>query len=86
MTTIPFDTHRVVTRLQERGFSEEQASGIAEVMQEFDLDHLSTKADLRELELRLDSRLKDLELRLILKLGTVVVAATTFLTMIRYFG
>lgn len=75
VTTIPFDTHRVVTRLKERGFTEEQASGIAEAMRELDLSQLATKADLRELELRM-----------IVKLGTIVVAATTFLTVIKYFG
>ena len=74
MTTLPLDTHRLITRLKGRGFSEEQAAGITEALQELDLSQLATRADLRELELRM-----------ILKLGSIVVACITVATSILAF-
>jgi hypothetical protein len=49
-TTIVLDTHKVITRLKDRGFTEEQATGITEVVQEIDLSELATKSDLQELK------------------------------------
>ena len=65
MATITFDTHKFIRRLREAGISEEQAEAIAEA---FCIAHLeaeiATKTDLRELEYRL-----------IIKLGTMMVLA-----------
>lgn len=52
-TTIVLDTHKLIERLKKSGFSQQQAKGITEALQEIDLSQLSTKADLRDLELRL---------------------------------
>ena len=52
-TTIVMDTHKLIERLKKSGFSQEQATGITEALQEIDLSQLSTKADLRDVELRL---------------------------------
>ena len=55
--TVLVDTHRLVTDLKNRGFSEQQAQGIAEAINAQELEHLATKADLRDeiraLEVRL---------------------------------
>ena len=47
------DTHRLVGKLQQRGFSAQQAEGIAEALRELDVSALATKADLQELKLDL---------------------------------
>lgn len=74
MSTMAFDTHAMVKQLQQRGFAEPQAEAIIEVMGDLRQESLqtsATKSDLRELEVRLDSRfsatksdLRDLESRL----------------------
>ena len=79
VTTLLLDTHRLVSKLKEHGFSEQQAEGIAEAIQEVDLASLATKADLKY-------ELKELELRMTIKLGSLVIAGTGFLAMLKYFG
>jgi len=65
MATITFDTHKFIRRLREAGMSEEQAEAIAAA---FAAAHagaeVATKYDLRELEYRL-----------VIKLGAMVLAA-----------
>ena len=51
--TIVLDTHNLIKNLKAKGFTEQQATGITEAIQEIDLWQLGTKADLREMELRL---------------------------------
>jgi hypothetical protein len=46
------------------------------------LTQLATKADIGELEVRL----KELELRMTLKLGSLVIAGTAFLAVLKIFG
>lgn len=75
MTTIILDTHRFVSRLKESGFSETQAAGLTEALQEIDLSRLTTKADLKELELRMT-----------IKLGSLIVAGTGFLAVLKLFA
>ena len=61
MTTLTFDTHAYVKRLKEAGFTEvqaeAQATALADALKGSAAD-LATKADLKELELRLDARLE----------------------------
>lgn len=47
------DTHKLVAQLQQRGFSAQQAEGIAEALQAVDSSALASKADLTALEARL---------------------------------
>ena len=75
VATVILDTHRLISRLKEHGFSEDQATGITEAMQEIDLSQLATRADLRELELRMT-----------VKLGSLIVAGTAFLAVLKLFG
>ncbi|MFZ3161359.1 MAG: coiled-coil domain-containing protein [Rhodoferax sp.] len=57
MTSITFDTHKFVRKLQEAGFNEKQAEGLTEAMRAaIDDSELATRRDLREFELRLDPR------------------------------
>lgn len=65
MPSITFDTHKFIRRLREAGISEEQAEAIAEAFREANLEaEIAKKTDLRELEYRL-----------IIKLGTMIVVA-----------
>lgn len=52
MTTVVFDSHTFVKRLRATGFTEEQAEVIVDASRDA-LAQLVTKDDLRELELRL---------------------------------
>jgi len=63
MATITFDTLKFVTRLKESGLSESQAIAITEAFRDAHAEaEVATKADLRELEQRL-----------IIKLGAMLV-------------
>lgn len=46
------DTHKLVAKLQQRGFSAQQAEGITEAIKEIDASALVTKSDLAALETR----------------------------------
>ncbi|BCB96700.1 hypothetical protein JZK55_16220 [Dissulfurispira thermophila] len=74
MATAIFDTLAHAKKLREAGFSERQAEIQAEALAEIVTDHLVTKGDLQR-------ELKDLECRLIIKLGammatSIVIVAT----------
>lgn len=81
MGSLPVDTYRLVNLLKERGFNEQQASGIVEVIQEIDLSSLANRADIRELEVKL----RELELRMTIKLGGLIVAGTGVLAALQLF-
>ena len=65
MATITFDTHKFVRTLKEAGIPENQAEAIADAFRDAHIEaELATKTDLRELEYRL-----------IIKLGAMMMAA-----------
>ena len=57
MATIAIDTYKVIKRLQERGFSKDQAEALVSVAQEVDISTMATKADLKDLRLDFDKAL-----------------------------
>ena len=64
MTTIAMDTHRVVKRLREVGFTDEQAETVTDVLRETretDLGQLAAKADLATIKTDLALLKADLE-------------------------
>ncbi|MBY0455157.1 MAG: CCDC90 family protein [Burkholderiaceae bacterium] len=62
MSSITFDTHKFVRKLQEAGFDEKQAEGLTEAMRAaIDESELATRRDLKEMELRLDTRFEALK-------------------------
>lgn len=74
MSAVAFDTLKFVERLEAGGFTHAQAKAAAEAFAEATSQELATKADLRELELRMT-----------VKLGGLIVAATgVILAAIRY--
>lgn len=79
MATVLVDTHKIVAGLKEHGFNDRQAEGITEVFRQIDLDHIVTRGDLKY-------ELRDLELRLTLKMGTFAGTATAFLAFLKFFS
>jgi hypothetical protein len=47
------DTHKLIAKLQQRGFSAQQAEGIADAIKEIDSSTLVTKADLQDVKIDL---------------------------------
>lgn len=83
MTTITFDTHKYVRKLQEAGFDEKQAEGLTEAMRSaIDESELVTRRDLRETELRIDSRFEalkgDMSLVKWMMSGLIAIAVANF--------
>jgi hypothetical protein len=75
MAAVPFDTLKLARKLQQASFTPEQAAGAAEALAEaMSGAELATKADLRDLEQRLTIRLG----------GMLVVAVGVLLAAIRY--
>jgi hypothetical protein len=62
MAAVMFDTHKFVRKLQEAGFEEKQAEGISEALRDAqDSADIATKRDLKELELKIESRFEQLK-------------------------
>jgi hypothetical protein len=72
MTSITLDTHGFVKKLKSVGFTEEQAEVFAEQQANLIEDKLATKNDLIELEANLRRDMKELEYRIIIKMGSLM--------------
>ena len=77
-----FDTHKAFTALMDAGFTERQAQALLDVGSE-GYGALATKADLQTLERAtkadLNTRLRELELRLTLRTGGMFAAGVAIL-------
>ena len=84
MAAIAFDTHKYVKRLVAAGMPEAQAEAIADEQRSLIEGQLATKRDLKELEDRLgqrfDGKLIEMEQRLTLRLGGMIVAGIAAVT------
>jgi hypothetical protein len=92
MSTLTFDTLKFANRLKTAGVpsvhAEAEADALSEVF-ESNLGELATKADLREVETglrqeigNLRHEIKELELRMTIKLGSIVIAGLGVMTLI----
>ena len=70
MSTIAFDTHAFVKDLTRTGMTEEQAEVLARSQATLIDEKLATKQDLKELELRLTLRLSSM---MVVAIGVVAV-------------
>jgi hypothetical protein len=68
MASITFDTHEFIKRLKSVGFTEEQAEVFAAEHRKVIEENLVTKE-------HLDMRLRELEYRMIIKLGGMMITA-----------
>lgn len=81
MTTLTFDTHDFINRLESAGVSREQAEVQVALQKEIHstrIDQLTTKGDLRELDLKIESRLVaiDSELKLVKWMLALIIVVT----------
>ena len=79
MTATTFDTLGYFEKLKAVGVPEEQAKVQTEALREIIEDKLATKQDLRELEARLETKMRELEYRLTIRLGSMMAAAVAIL-------
>jgi hypothetical protein len=75
MTTITFDTHSFMKKLRAVGFTEEQAEVFASEQARLIEDKLPTKNDLVKLAYYLHRDMRELEYRIIIKLGGLMAAS-----------
>jgi hypothetical protein len=89
MSTLTFDTLKFANRLKTAGVpasqAEAEADALAEVF-EANLSELATKADLRELELRSDSKLAHLKFELLKwMIGLAIAQAGLIIGLLKFF-
>lgn len=79
VTTIAFDTLAYANKLKQAGVPDRQAEVQAEAMAELVEERSATKRDLSELEERIANRMNELEYRLTVRLGSMLVVAVSIL-------
>jgi hypothetical protein len=86
MSALTIDTLAISQILRKRGFTEEQAIGVVEAFREIDAGTLATKADLREVEAKIETTSANLKVDILrwlvvtqLALGGLLLAALKFL-------
>jgi len=73
MVAITFDTLKFVQTLEDAGVDRQQASAFAAAVRDsHEAADLATKADLREMEVRMGAKMEALELRMTIKLGSLL--------------
>ena len=77
--SVKIDTYEIARVLISKGFTAEQAEAIIEVAKKADLDSIVTRD-------YLDIKINDLEQRLVIKFGSMVLALGAVLVAIKYFG
>jgi len=76
MSSITFDTLKFVETLKAAGVSDEQAKAISNAVRDaHEMAELATKRDLAELRTELQRDIRELEYRMTIKLGGLMVAA-----------
>jgi hypothetical protein len=72
---VAFDTLRFTQRLEQVGVGREQAIAHAELARDMIIADSATKADLQSVKTELQGALRELELRMTIKLGAIAAAA-----------
>lgn len=85
-TALIFDTLRYANKLKAAGVPDKQAEVQAETLAEIIDERLATKQDLQALKQELKLNLKELELRLTIKLGSIMVGSlSAFIILMKLF-
>lgn len=80
--TVAFDTLKFVEKLEAGGFTHTQAKAVAEAFAEATSQELAIKTDI----LAVRSDIRELELRMTVKLGGLIIGATgVIIAAMRYF-
>jgi len=75
MTTVTFDTHKFVKTLLDAGFEPKQAEAVSKAVLDIHNEaEVTTKQDLRELELRLDAKISDIKYDLVKWIAGMMLA------------
>ena len=83
MTVLTFDTHEFVTTLKKAGFVEEQAEAVVNTVKKAQTESdLATKADLNRVANDLRHEMRELEHRLTIRLGGMLVIAVGVLAVL----
>lgn len=84
-----FDTLTYANKLKAAGFTEEQAGAQAEALRAVVDENLATKndialvqRDIKELDTRMGSEMKQMESRITIRLGGLIVGATAVLAVL----
>ena len=89
MHATTFDTFKFIRRLKETGIPENQAEAISDAIQDAhstQLADLATKRDIETLDTKIDTKLKELEYRMTIRLGLMMMAMFgMFFAALRYF-
>jgi len=75
MSALAFDTYAAVKKLKEAGFTEQQAEAQTALLTEVIAGDLATKHDIETLRADMKHDMKELELRLTIKLGAMLALA-----------
>jgi hypothetical protein len=80
------DTLKYVKILEGAGVTREQAEAHVQLITEITEGDLATKQDLKIFEINLESKIQQLEYRIIIKLGTLlIIGFTTMATLMKFF-
>jgi hypothetical protein len=85
MSAGAFDRHIYIKKFTAKGMSEELAEDVTDAIKaskDADFSHLATKEDINTLR----SEMREIELRLTIKLGAMVFALGGFLIAVKYLG
>lgn len=86
MTGIYFNNPiKVLHHLKEAGFTQKQAEAQVEILNDYIEQGLATKKDLKELELKLDLKFKELEFKLTVKTAVIVGSIIGFFSILEKF-
>ena len=81
-TTAAFDTLQYAKKLEQAGFTPQQAEVQAEAIKELIDNKLTTKDDLRSLEERLNNKMNELGYKLTIRLGGMLITGIVALSII----
>jgi hypothetical protein len=82
MTAITFDTLMYAKKLKEAGVPEKQAEIQAEALRDIIENNLATKVDIETMRDKLETKITELEYKIIIKMGIMLVAAISILAAI----
>jgi len=75
MSAITFDTHGFVKRLTAAGMPEAQAEVLADEQTNLIENNLASKRDLKELGVALKTDMREMEQRIVIRLGGMIILA-----------
>ncbi len=86
MQTLVIDTYKIITQLQQKGFTKDQAEALVSAAQEIDLSGLATKDDIKDLRTYLDQALANQMIATMKWMtGMLLAQGALIVTLIQYF-